>query len=90
MHLLGQLVLLHAAVVGVGVVYTANYLILRMLYGRPNFPSSGWRQRLLWGVGLIVPVAGIVILVLTTVVVILVFAVVFLMIGAMARRSNPT
>lgn len=92
MHLFGHLVLLYAVVVGIGIVYLANYFILRMLYGRPNFPSSGWRQRLLWGAGLVVPVAGIIILVFFTLVTILVLAVIFLClsIGATTRRSNST
>lgn len=92
MHLLGRLVLLDVVVVGITAVYVTNYFLLRALYDRPDFTKCNWRQRLLWGVGLVIPVAGVAVLLLATVVVILVFAIVFfgLLINGAARRSNPT
>jgi hypothetical protein len=94
MHLFGHDVPLAVViVVGAAVAYVANYLILKALYGcSPDFTKCDWRQRLLWGIGLFIPISGVAMLVFATVVVILVFTLISLslLINAVAHRHGST
>lgn len=92
MHLFGlHLPLVVVIAIGIAVAYAINYLILKTLYCNPDFLRYKWRQRLLWGIGLI-PVSGIIILGLAVVVAIFVFVVVLIrgIRDALFRRRKPT
>jgi hypothetical protein len=91
MQLFGYQVPLVVVLVGIAFAYATNYPLLRVFYGSPDFKHGSWRDRVLWGIGLLIPVSGVIILLLAAVFTFLIiaFMVAQIEITAAIDRLNP-